>query len=166
MEVLMTTRTRLLLVAAMLAPLAAAQTPRHVYKVDFTIRDTGDASAKSGRKYSLLVNSRVKANFRIGNRVPTATSNSSGSTSYTYIDVGVNIDCVVDEIDNAIGMHADVDMSGAVNADKNPNANPTISQIKLNIDTTVLPGKPTVVASFDDPITSRKFDLEATVTKM
>src|SRR4029077_15048803 len=155
---------RLILVAAMLAPLAAAQPNRagHTYKVDFTIRDSGDASGKSGRKYSLLVNSRVKANFRIGNRVPMANSNAPGSNSFTYVDVGTNIDVVVDEIDNAIGMHADIDMSGAVNAEKNPNANPTISQIKLNIDTTVLPGKPTIVASFDDPITSRKFDVEAT----
>jgi hypothetical protein len=27
-------------------------------------------------------------------------------------------------------------------------------------------GKPTVVASFDDPVTSRKFDIDVTITKM
>ena len=52
--------------------------------------------------------------------------------------------------------------------DKNLNSvqNPTISQIKLNMDTTVAPGKPTVVASFDDPVTGRKFDLDVAITKM
>jgi hypothetical protein len=162
----MTTRTRVLLAAAILAPLAAAQTRSvPVYKVDFTIRDSGDAGAKAGRKYSLVVNEFKKGTFRVGNRVPMATSSSPGNTSYTYIDVGVNLDCTVGETDGKMSMRADLDLSNAVNTDKNP-TNPTISQIKLNIDTTLLPGKPSVVASFDDPVTSRKFDVEATVTKM
>jgi hypothetical protein len=163
----MTTRTRVLLVAAILAPLALAQAPRTpaVYKVDFTIRDSGDAGAKTGRKYSLLVNERQRQAFRVGNRVPMATSSQPGSTSYTYVDVGVNIDCTVAEQDGRYAIHADLDLSSAVNAEKNPNANPTVSQIKLNIDTTLMPGKPTIVASFDDPVTARKFEVEAAVTK-
>ena len=163
----MTTRTRVLFVAAILAPLAVAQTPRPpaVFKVDFMIRDSGDAGAKAGRKYSLVVNERQRGTFRVGNRVPMATSSAPGSTSYTYVDVGVNIDCTIAEQDGRVGMHADLDLSSAVNAEKNPNANPTISQIKLNIDTTLAPAKPTIVASFDDPVTARKFEVEAVVTK-
>jgi len=34
-------------------------------KVDFTIRDSGDASGKSGRKYSLLLNSAIKGVLRL-----------------------------------------------------------------------------------------------------
>jgi hypothetical protein len=30
----------------------------------------------------------------------------------------------------------------------------------------VAAGKPTVVASFDDPVTARKFDIDVSVTKM
>jgi hypothetical protein len=44
--------------------------------------------------------------------------------------------------------------------------NPTVSQIKINMDTTLMPGKPTVVASFDDPATARRFDVDVTLTKM
>ena len=40
------------------------------------------------------------------------------------------------------------------------------TQIRLNLETAVLPGKPTVVASFDDPVTSRKFDVDVAITKM
>jgi hypothetical protein len=162
----MTTRTRVLLIAAVLAPLAAAQAHvPAVYKVDITIRDSGDAGAKTGRKYSMLVNERQRGTFRVGNRVPMATSNGPGNTQFTYVDVGVNLDCTVAEQDGKFAIHADLDLSSAVNAEKNPNANPTISQIKLNIDTTLTPAKPTVVASFDDPVTSRKFEVEAVVTK-
>jgi len=164
----MTIRTRTILLAALLAPLAVAQNgrPNGVYRADFTIRDSGDAGAKMGRKYSMVLNARVKGQFKVGNRIPMATSSQPGSTQFTYVDVGVNIDCVVDEQDGKIGMHSDMDMSTAVMSEKAPSANPTISQIRLNIDTTLTPGKPTVVASFDDPVTSRKFEVETTVTKM
>jgi hypothetical protein len=162
----MTTRTRALLIAAILAPLAVAQNRApSVYKVDFIIRDSGDAGAKAGRKYSMMINEHQRGTFRVGNRVPMATSNTPGSTQFTYVDVGVNIDCTVGEQDGRFAIHADLDLSSAVNAEKNPNANPTISQIKLNIDTTLSAGKPTIVASFDDPVTSRKFEVEALVTK-
>ena len=168
----MTSRTKALLVAAMLAPLAAAQSSRSgVFKVDFTIRDTGDAGGKTGRKYSLLVNRGQKGTFKVGNRVPVATGNSSGNalvnTQFTYIDVGLNIDCMVVESGPKFALHADMDISTAVMPEKTASVqNPTISQIRLNIDTTVAPGKPTVVASFDDPVTSRKFDIDVAIAKV
>lgn len=165
-----------MMAAALLCPGLAvhAQDAREssTYKVDFTIRDTGDAGGKTGRKYSLLVNRGVKTVFKIGNRVPVATGAMNGgtlvNTQFTYIDVGMNIECTVNEFGSKFAMHSDLDISTAVMPDKNPNSaqNPTISQIKLNLDTMVPPGKPTTVASFDDPVTSRKFDVDVTVTKM
>ena len=52
--------------------------------------------------------------------------------------------------------------------DKTPNAAnaPTISQIHVNVDAYLAPAKPTVVASFDDPVTSRKFDVDVAITKI
>jgi hypothetical protein len=142
------------------------------YKVDFTIRDTGDAGGKTGRKYSLLVNRNVKTTFKVGNRVPVATGGTNGgtlvNTQFTYIDVGMNIECVVAEAGSHFAIHGDLDISTAVMPDKSTNAAnaPTISQIRLSLDTTVAAGKPTVVASFDDPVTSRKFDLDVAIAKM
>lgn len=166
----MTARTRLIVLAAILAPLAAAQTAQTtrsaVYKVDFTIRDSGDAGAKTGRKYSIMVNDRQKGTFKVGNRIPMATGGGLGNTQFTYVDVGVNLDCFVAEQDGRIALRTDLDLSTAVMPEKSPMPNPTISQIKLNIETTLTPGKPSVVASFDDPVTSRKFEVEANVTRM
>jgi hypothetical protein len=163
----MTARTRLIVLAAILAPLAAAQTARSaVYKVDFTIRDSGDAGAKTGRKYSIMVNDRQKGTFKVGNRIPMATGGGAGNTQFTYVDVGVNLECFVAEQEGRIALRSDLDLSTAVMPEKSPMPNPTISQIRLNIETTLTPGKPSVVASFDDPVTSRKFEVEATVTRM
>ncbi len=162
-----------MMAAALLCPaLAVHAQDNSTYKVDFTIRDSGDAGGKTGRKYSLLVNRNQKTVFKVGNRVPVATGGSSSNalvnTQFTYIDVGLNIECVVAEAGPKFAMHADLDISTAVMPDKTANAvqNPTISQIRLNIDTTIPPGKPTVVASFDDPVTARKFDIDVAITKM
>jgi len=160
-------RTALVLAVVLATPLCAQQ--RDVFKVDFTIRDSGDAGGKTGRKYSLLVYGQDKGVFKIGNRVPVPTS-SSGSgfnnTQFTYVDVGVNFDIVLQEAMGKIGMRADVDLSTAIVNEKTPGMAPTISQIKLAISTAIPPGKPTIVASFDDPVTSRKFDVEAVVNKV
>jgi hypothetical protein len=80
----------------------------------------------------------------------------------------LNIDCVVVESGPKFALHADLDISTAVMPDKTASAvqNPTISQIRLNIDTTVPPGKATVVASFDDPVTAQKFDIDVVIAKV
>ena len=152
-------------------PVRAQDRDGSTFKVDFTIRDTGDAGGKTGRKYSLLVNRGEKSTFKVGNRVPVASGSQSGNamtnTQFTYIDVGLNIDCRVAEVGSKLAIHADLDISTAVMPEKsNPLPNPTISSIRLNIDTTVAPGKPTVIASFDDPVTSRKFDIDVAINKM
>ena len=162
--------SRLLLLAAVLAPLALQAQPSRssaVYRADFTIKDSGDAGAKTGRKYTLILNEHQKSVFKVGNRTPVVTGGggTAGNTQFTYVDIGVNIECVVAEQNGGVGMHAEMDLSGAV-ADRNPTGNPTISQIKISADATLTPGKPTVVAAFDDPVTSRKFEVEATLTKM
>lgn len=164
----------LTMAAVLLCPVAALRAQDREsapYKVDFTIRDTGDAGGKAGRKYSLLVNRAQKTTFKVGNRVPVATAGTGGvggNVQFTYIDVGMNIECVVNEFGSKFAIHGDLDISTAVMPEKGVNAAPapTISQIRLSLDTTVVPGKPTIVASFDDPVTSRKFDIDVAITKM
>jgi len=161
----------LVLTLAMLAPATMRAQESTTFKVDFTIRDTGDAGGKTGRKYSLLVNRAEKSTFKVGNRVPVATGSQSANamvnTQFSYIDVGLNIDCRVAETGAKLALHADLDISTAVMPEKNnPVQNPTISSIRLNIDTTVMPSKPTVIASFDDPVTGRKFDIDVSIAKI
>jgi len=164
-----------LMALVLLAPAASVRAQDNdnaTYKVDFTIRDSGDAGGKAGRKYSMQVSRGVKSTFRVGNRVPVATGSMSAgaaavNTQFTYIDVGLNIECTVAERGTRFATHSDLDISTAVMPEKTSAVqNPTISSIRLNIDTTVLPGKPTVVASFDDPVTARKFDIDVAVSKI
>src|SRR5215831_314963 len=86
---------------------AYAQTSSDVYRVELTMREAADASAKTARHYSILIDTSGKGTFRIGNREPVATGsfqpgtggtgiNPLVNTQYTYLDTGVNIDCRLD----------------------------------------------------------------------
>jgi hypothetical protein len=168
------------------AALLAALLPLHaqdrkdpgtgLYKVEIDFRDGQDGAATSGRRYTLLVNDRQKAVFKIGSRNPTvtgsfqpATAGAITKTQFTYIDVGVTIECSVrDETGGKIALHGVLDLSDIAPPGSAPAAaghNPVIRQTKLDLDTTVELGKPTVVASINDPATTRKLAVEATVTK-
>lgn len=149
-----------------------------IYKLDFNIRDGGDTAAKGARHYTLLMEQGRKAVFKVGNRVPVASGSfQSGSTNvnplvntqYTYIDIGVNIECTVNDQNGRILLHGDLDLSTVAPPDAAHAAipaNPTVVQTKLNLETALEAGKPTVIAAIDDPVTSRKFQVEATVARV
>jgi hypothetical protein len=170
-------RTYVGLVAAallMLQTAGHAQEKRDpaLYKVEFNIRDGSATAAKPALHYTLLVEPNRKAVFKVGNRVPVATGSTPQgaalATQYTYLDIGVNIECTVSEMNGRIAMHGNLDLSTVVEHDAgsrtNP-PNPTVGQTRLELDTAVEPGKPTVIASIEDPGNQRNFRVEATVTR-
>lgn len=148
-----------------------------IYKVEFNIRDGSDA-AKAGRHYTLVVDSSGKASFRVGEKVPYATnqfqpgvggSNPVVATQFTFLDVGVNIDCRVRELNGRISLTADLDISNITPPAKGAGTtpNPTVAAIRIRgVSAMLTPGKPAMVASIDDPVTGRRFEVEATVTKV
>ena len=171
-------RTLLLAALAALAiPAVNAQTA--VYKVEYRIRDGSDA-ARNVRRYTMLLDMAGHGTFKVGDRVPVATGsfqpgiggagvNPLVNTQYTYLDIGVNIDTKLrPEQEGRMDLIADMDLSTLVEHKQNGGSvlsNPTVAQIKIVINALVTPGKPTVVASIDDPVTQHHLDVEALVTK-
>lgn len=152
-----------------------------IYKVEFNIRDGSDAAAKTGRRYTMLVETGSKGTFRAGDKVPYATGsfqpgiggvgvNPLVNTQYTYLDTGVSIECRLREWNEKVVLNADIDISTVVQHDKavtNNPPNPTVASIRISgITAAVDPGKSALVASIEDPVTMRKFDVTATVTKV
>lgn len=137
------------------------------YKVELNIADAGDAAAKS-RHYTLRVEGSQKATFKAGSRIPVATSSGApgGNPGYTYLDVGVNIECTINEVGGKLTMFGILDLSSVLPHEGAPQANPTVGQTQLRLQTTLDPGKPTLLASIDDPGTMRRLQVEATVTRI
>ena len=146
---------------------------RSVYKVEFTIRDGGQASA--GRHYTILIVSGGRSVFRLGNKVPYVTGSAQSApgapvnAQYNYADIGVNIDCHLRETAAKVALNANIDLSSVLHADKGPSGtvpNPTIAQTRIEVSTDLEPGKATILSTVDDPVTQRKLDIEATATKV
>jgi hypothetical protein len=145
-----------------------------VFKVEFNIHDGADAAARAGRRYTMLIEANAKGTFRVGNKVPYATGSlqpgqgGGVTTQYNYAEVGVNIDCHLSDITNGkLVLHAILELSTIVPSDKGAAMNPptpTIAALRIEINDVLILGKPTLVASIDDPVTMRKFDVEVTVT--
>lgn len=174
-----------LIAAAILLPQlvvhAQDRTGPPTYKVEFNIRDGSDAAGKGVRHYTLLTEQNHKAIFKVGSRVPTASGSfQSGpggvginplvNTQYTYLDVGVNIECTVGEMNGKIAMHGSLDFSTVMQPDAASRAanppNPTVVQTKLELETVIDLDKPTVIGSIDDPVNARQFQVEARVTRV
>jgi len=152
--------TARLLLAALLpvvAPMEAQNAASGAtYKVEFNIRDLSDA-AKGARHYTMLVDPDGRGVFKVGDRVPVFTGNQT-----TYVDVGVNIETRLHEANGKVLLNSNIDISTA----RPGGGTPTIAQVRIDVNTTVTPGKPTLVASIDDPATQHKLDVEATVTRL
>ena len=143
--------------------------------MEVNIHDGSDAAARTGRRYTMLVDDSHKAVFHVGNRVPVATGSfqpgggvAKVNTQFTYMDTGVNIECTVRESGGKVALHGSLDLSTIARHDAEPGAidvpSPTIGQTKLELDATLELGKPTTVASIDDPVTARQLRVEATIT--
>jgi hypothetical protein len=170
---------KLLLAAVVLAALPLhAQNSKEagtIYKVEINFRDGNDAGLMTDRRYTMLAMDSRKTIFKVGTKSPTVsgslqpeTNGSIVSTQFTYLDVGVNIDCLLQAVGSKVAMQGSLDLSNIGPNDGPPVAgvrNPTIRQTKLSFDTVMELGKPTVLASIDDPLTSRKLQVEATITR-
>ncbi len=135
------------------------------YKVDYQIREE---NAKA-RRYTMLLDANGNGSFRVGTKVPYATSLSPSGvgTAYSYIDTGVNINTKVRThgpmAPGKISLNAEIEISAAQPSEKG-SPNPTVANVRVNVSTLISPRKPTLIASIEDPSTMRKFDIEATIT--
>lgn len=160
---------------AVLLPLHAqdrASSP--VLRIEVNLHEGNDPAAKTGRRYTLQVEDSHRGTFHAGARIPVATGSSQAgsqnlvNTQWTYVDAGVNIDCTAHESAGKVTFHGNLDLSSMVKSDPSVgNApGPTITQTKVELDTTLDLGKPTVIASIDDPATSHRLQVEVTVTRV
>ncbi len=156
--------------AALFAQERSAEVVGTTFQVEFRINDSADASGKSIRRYAFLLDSNGRGNFRIGQRVPYATGSfqqqqgQGGSTQFQYVDVGVNIDCRARMSGSKVALRAEIDITSLLPTDKvQPPLAPLIASARVSVDSLLVPGKPSSIATVDDPVTQRRMDITAVV---
>jgi hypothetical protein len=86
-------------------------------------------------------------------------------SSYTYLDVGVSIDCrYVTEAPGQLTLRIDADISSVLHESTPTNLPPTVRQNKWTSSVVVPLRKPTVLYSSDDLTTKQQMQLELTAT--
>jgi len=164
---------------ASLLPLHAQEARRsgpatNSYVVEYNVRESGDTAAGADRNYGIRVNGEHKSSFRVGKRTPVMTAsfepinaNSLINTQYTYLDLGLSIECSLLELDTRVELHTAIVLGGLAEKDnggaRNPNTNPPINETRVEVNATQVIGKPTMLASITDPVTNRILQITATV---
>jgi hypothetical protein len=138
-----------------------AEPPKY-YKLDFTVKELEAGKTVNARNYSTIgATKRGSQSIRANSKVPSSTS--PGSTQFTYVDVGVNIDVnSVEEIAGELSLFVSADITSVLQ-----DGQATVPVIRSNrwMANVVVPmRKPVVICSSDDATGKRQMQLELTAT--
>ena len=139
------------------------QKPLVAYRIEFNVREIEDGKRLNSRNYMMVVEDGDSAKIRVGNRVPYQVAEKQ----FQYQDVGMNIDCRPREREDSLALAILVEFSSlAPQTETTPLFNPVFRTERTEVESIVRPGKPTLVASMDDVVTNRRYEIEVTATKV
>lgn len=139
------------------------QKPVAAYRIEFNVREIEDGKRLNSRNYMMVVEDGDWAKIRVGNRVPY----QSGEKQFQYQNVGMNIDCRPREREDSVALDILVEISSvAPPTGAAATFYPVFRTERTEVESIVKPGKPTLVASMDDVVTNRRYEIEVTATKV
>jgi hypothetical protein len=152
-------------IALLLAGSATAQEAA-VYRVTFALHETENGKAVGVRNYTMLIAPQSSSKLNSGTKIP-VPSGPAANQQYTYVDVGVSVRARVQDRGGQLLLAAEVELSNLGAERENAGrAAPRIQQLRADIDTAIPLGKATSIASLDDPVSPRHYDIEVTATKI
>lgn len=155
-----------------LAVTGLAQTPDakpsepKFYKLEIVLKELEAGKVVASRNYVMATAfpANSNASVRTGDKVAVPTATGAANSQFTYMDIGVNIDCRITSASAAeIGLHVAADISSVAD-NKGSSLPPTIVQTRLNGDAIVPFRKPITVFSVDGASSKRQTQLEITAT--
>jgi hypothetical protein len=141
------------------------------YRLDFVVREVEAGKVINTRSFSMTISTEKNAPpslTRSNGKVPVPTNppstNPPVQTQFTYVDVGVNIDChAAREISDRLALNVAADINGGGTSDKGLGA-PLIRSTRWSSNVIVPLRKPTVIFSSDDAASKIQTQLELTAT--
>lgn len=158
--------------SALLAGACFAQdaAPTKFYKLEFVVKEVEGTRVLNSRAYSVTASTDKglleRCQIRTGSKVPLpATGPGVGAGQFTYLDVGVNIDCSsLKETQVGVSLQVTADISSLPQESTVPVSGQVIRQNRWTSHIVVQPKKPTVIFSSDDLTTKHQMQLELTAT--
>jgi hypothetical protein len=146
-----------------------AQTPPHLYRLDYTLTESENGKKIDSRQYSIEAgggtpNGRPWAgHLRIGTRVPVVMK-SDGTIE--YVDAGIRIDARFFARDGFQELDTDFDLSSLIPDEAKVDGRPILRTLTISNETPVVVGRAMTAGTADDPNSKRKVQLEVTVTEI
>src|SRR5438132_10893207 len=143
-----------LVALAFLTATCFAQNPdaAKFYKLDFLVKEVEGAKVLNSRAYLMIVStdkSSPPSSIRAGSRVPMPSS--PGSSQFTFIELGVSIDCrSIKEMNDELSLIITAEVTSTPQESTQPVSYPLIRSNKWTSDIIVAIKKPTLVFSSED----------------
>ena len=135
------------------------------YRLEFKITEVSGDKKGEPKTYVMLVEPHQNGKIRTGSKVPILVSEKEKS----YTDVGKKIDCEIRlETEHTVSLHLTVESSEVATDAHEATAaplNPVIQLATMETSVTLELGTPAIVGNFQDPVSKRNFQIEATATR-
>jgi hypothetical protein len=145
-----------------------AARPVNWYRLDITMNEFEDGRKINTRRYTVHINDiGDRSSTKFGTRVPVTRSAQNGD--FNYIDVGLNLNArIVERFEHNLLELAFELSSFAIpeQAKQTAPGVPILRQVQTSVSVPLTIPKATPVAVLDDPNSTKRYEFEATLTKM
>jgi hypothetical protein len=140
------------------------------YRIAFSVYELQEGKRINQRDFSLMMNADGSAGnkLKIGTKIPL----DIGENKITYTDVGFDMECsAVETVNNKLLVRIELNLSSFPGPDQNNDPRsagnrPILRGISQRLRAVLNPGKPQVITSMDDINSNKRFQVEATATKI
>jgi hypothetical protein len=151
----------------------AAAPEQKFYHLDFVVKELEGGKVTNARNYSMNIATGKGAqgsSIRSGGKVPvqsgTLPIGDKTNVQFTYVDVGVNIDCrAAKELPDHLAMIVVSDVNSALHSSDHAMP-PVIRKTQWSSEVLIPLRKPTTIFSSDDAGTKIQMQLEVTATPL
>jgi hypothetical protein len=145
------------------------------FKLAFAMYELEDGKRTNQRDYMMIGRTdNQPSNIRVSTKVPITTEEKGKDKAYTYIDVGLRINCSMKEqVDRRLQLHCDIEISSFIRPEQIANATgnaglaaPFLRTTRADSWALLILGKPAVLTTVDDINSTKRMQVEVTATKV
>jgi len=146
--------------------LADIDHPARTYRLTFTINESDAAKPAGSRRIAMVVQVGGKSEVKQGSKIPIVVGtpdaqSTAPAAQVQYADVGLTIEAWLDSAGDALRLRAKVEQSSVAEEKSNVGIqDPVLRQTVLDVQSSLVEGKPAVLGTLDIPGTSRSVEIE------
>ena len=144
------------------------------FKLAFVMYELDDGKRTNQRDYMLIGRTdNHPSSIKVSTRLPIYTKEKAGDKEYTYIDVGLRINCSLKEqVDRRVQLNCDIELSSFVRPEQIASSGnnippaPVLRTTRTESWALLTLGKPAVFTTVDDINSAKRLQIEVTATKI